>query len=198
MAIGINDIIRINANFLMADTEEYTNVFHYKVTSSAGISDLDYMTSVAKELDEDYQIINLDISDELDYVDFVGQNLTKNELLPTVGWPVLVSGVDATSILPFQVAACVFFRTLRPKTRASKFVPGYCESSLTVGGLMKPAAITLLQSWGDSILSGIIEGGNVADYGAYNGEFDRFTPVTSAIVPTAFRTQRRRRVGVGQ
>lgn len=197
MAISVNDIIRINANFLMQNSEEYTNVFHYKVSGTAGISDLDYMNSVADELDADYQIINPDISTGLDYVDFVGQNITKDELLPTVAWPVLVTGADASSILPHQVAPCVFFRTLRPKTRASKYLPAYCESSLTGSGGLTTATIALLQSFGDSIKTGIDEGLNTADYGAYNQALDRFTPVNAAVVPVRFRTQRRRRVGVG-
>lgn len=198
MTVAINDIVRVNCNFQFDGVDLFTNVFHFKITKQDAVDDDAFMDAVALEMDDLYTIINPIITNDIAYIDVDAQNITQNELLPAKAWPALTVGGDAISnALPTQVAACVFFRTLRPKTRASKFIAGLTETNNVDGGVIQPAALAVLQTWGNSYVAGIVSTLVDADYGAYNKALDRFTQVIQARVPTRFRTQRRRRVGVG-
>lgn len=198
MSVVIDDVIRINTNFLFDDADEYTNVYHVKVTKNDSVDDDEFMDVIALEMDDLYTIINSLITDGMAYVDIIAQNITQDVLLPTKAWPVLTVGGDiASPVLPLQIAACVFFRTLRPKTRASKFLPCFTRLTGDGAGVLKTTTQTAVQSFGDSWVAGVVSTLVDADLGAYNAALARFTPVVAAVVPTRFRTQRRRRPGVG-
>lgn len=197
MPVNTDDILRITCNFRFNAVDDFVNVFHFEWAGVDGQTDAGAMDQIADDLDNGYEEINDDMSDLLEFVDIQGQNITKDVLLPTVGWPVQTFGLATADALPTQVAACVFFRTTRPKTRASKFIPGYSEAGSNNLGGLTAVAITRLQAFGDLAVLGFTDVVNHLTYGAYNKEFDRFTPVNAAIVPTKYRTQRRRRVGVG-
>ena len=195
--VAVGDIIRVDCNFLFAAATIMQNIYHFKVTLNTSADDAAFMAEVRTEIDAWYQIINLDVVSVLAYNNMTGQNITQNEILVAGAWPVLVNGSDIGEALPTQVAACVFFRTSRPKTRGSKFLPPYSEASNLGGGNIAAAALTRMASFGTNVLAGIDQPNVSADYGPYNVEFNRFTPATSAVTPTRLRTQRRRRVGVG-
>jgi len=195
--VAVGDIIRVTARMQIQNLDDLVNVFHYKVVTNSTLSDDAFMIEVAADLDASYQIINPEISSLVTYVDIDGQNVTQNELLPAKPWPVLVNGADIGALLPQQVAACVFYRTLTPKIRASKFLGGYTENSNNAVGAIDAAAITNLTTYGVDALVGINQPNVVATYGAYNKPLDRFTPVVQSVVPAVWRTQRRRRPGVG-
>lgn len=197
MSVQVGDIVRIVAEMRLLTSEDIANIYHFKTVINTTADDLAFMTDVASRLDPVYQAINLVVTAGLDYVAISGQNITRNELMPTVGWPTLVAGADGGVLLPTQTSGFVFFRTLTPKVRASKFLAGFTESSNFAGGTIGAAAGTALANYAIALLAGLTTANIDLDYGAYNAALARFTPVTSYIIPTRWRTQRRRRVGVG-
>lgn len=194
--IAVNDIIRITARMVIDTTNEVVGVWHHKCLVTNAGDDLAFMTAAAIVFDNRYTLINGEVTNRLDYVTIEGQNVTASRLLPTLPWPVLVSGLTASEMLPETVAACVFFPTLRPKTRASKFLGGYTEAS-NLGGLLSAGALTALGLFGAAFVGGFVADAASMQYGAWNQLFLRFTPVSSHQVPLRWRTQRRRRFGVG-
>lgn len=197
MPIAVNDILRITAKMQMLASDDIMNVYNLKVTAIVAPTDLSYMLSVSLFLDGVYTRFNSLIVNNLLYQSIDGINITKDELLPSVPWFSLVAGTDAGPILPVQVAACIFFPTTTPKVRASKFFGGFSEASNEVDGQLTLAAQAALQLAGDDLVTGMAVAGDNAQYGPYNVLLDRFTLVDRAEVPTRWRTQRRRRLGVG-
>ena len=195
--VAVGDIIRVVARFRLLDTDIMVNTFHMKVLSNTTVDDNAFMDQLALDIDAKYQIVNVDISDELDYLDIDAQNITQNELLTGKPWPVLVSGADVGALLPTQTCAYIFFRTLRPKTRAAIYLPAYTEDSNDANGAIVAPARTQLSLMTSALEGGFNGVGFSADYGAYNRPLDRFTPVDQGVVPVRWRTQRRRRIGVG-
>lgn len=197
MAIGVGDILRISAEMELSTVDQVINVFNFKVVTNNLATDLLFMTELATLMETTYLHINAEIVTSIKYISFEGQNITKNELLPGVPWPSLLFGGNANTPLPTQVAACVFFRTLTPKVRAAKFLPLFSEGANVNVGEVDGIAQASMQAFGDALVAGLT-GANIAlTYGAFNLPLNRFTPVIQAIVPTRWRTQRRRRVGVG-
>jgi hypothetical protein len=197
VAVVIGDIVRLDAEFVFDAATIMQNVFHFKVTRNDTATDALFMVEARAELDAWYQIINVDVSTLVSYNIISGLNITKKELLPAGGWPVLVAGANAGEALATQLAAMVFHRTTRPKTRAAKFLPPLTEAGASAGGVIAPAVLTRLGTFAGALTGGITQTNVDADYGAWNGPLSRFTPVTAGFVPNRFRTQRRRRVGVG-
>lgn len=197
MSVAIGDIVRISANFQWLVQDIFSNIFHFEVTRNDSVDDDDFMAQVADYIEDCYNFVNTDISTLLNYVDIEGINVTQDILLPPKLWPVLVNGNNTSAGLPTQDAACVFFRTLRPRTRASKFLPPYGQTANEAGGALVSAAVTRLQSYGDHLVTGMSTVDVDLRYGPYNVLLDRFTKAELAIVAGRYRTQRRRRLGVG-
>ena len=194
--VNINDVVRITARMFLDGIHEVNNVYHFRAISANLTDAAAYMAGVAAEMDVLYTLLNADISSRLTYTNIEGINVTQDTLLPAALWPFLVAGSTGTELLPEMNAVCVFFRTTRPKTRTAKFLAGYTEPS-SVGGALLPAVVTAVNAYGDRLLGGFAADGAVMQYGAFNSLAVRFTLVVSRVVPTRFRTQRRRRFGVG-
>lgn len=197
MAITAGDIVRVSAEMSRAGADDIFNVYNFRIDTPNPGGDGPTMGNLADLLDDIYTFINLDIPLNVQYDTITGINVTKDELLPAQSWPVLTAGVAVGEPLPNQISACVFWRTLRPKTRASKFLPYYTEAANTGNGTILAGAVTRMQAYGDALVGSIVEGLTTLTYGAFNAPLARFTPVTQAVVPAFFRTQRRRRLGVG-
>lgn len=197
MAVNPGDIVRITARMLRGGIDDVVNVYHFRNDTVAPVTDAAFMADMANFLDLRYQAINADIPGNISYTNIEGINVTQNLLLPAVAWPTLVNGVAPGEALPQQVSPCVYWRTLRPKTRASKFLPAYNEAANTGQGVLSAIAVTALQLYGDAFVGVIVQGGLTLAFGAYNKPLNRFTPVVAAVVAPIFRTQKRRRQGVG-
>lgn len=196
MAVSVGDVVRITARLLLNNIGDVVNVYHFFVNTNTTANDAAFMTELALAMDTLYTPVNAAVHQDISYVSVDGQNITDNQLLPTVGWPVLTVGGNATEMLPEMVAACVFWRTLRPKVRTAKFLPPFGENQ-NVDGALAAATVILLQAFGDALTAGLT-GPNIAVvYGAYNKPLDRFEVVAQALTPARFRTQKRRRLGVG-
>lgn len=192
----VGDVLRITANFSQGG-DEYVNVHHFQVAAITGTpSDQTIMDDIADYLDTSYAAIIGQQVVGLLYEDISGQNITQNVIMPTVAWPVLTAGTGSGEAVPKQTAGYVFWRTLRPKTRASSFIPGFSEISSNAG-LLIAGAVGSLENFGDRFVGGMGIGSATLLKGAYNYPLDRFTVVTSRHVSPTLATQRRRRLGVG-
>jgi len=197
MPIAVGDILRITAVMQFDGLDDIVNVYHVKVDTNATANDDQFMDEMADAMNDLYTTINIALSELVTYIEVQGQNITQNELLPSKPWPTLVAGLSTSTPLPSQVSACVFHRTLRPKTRASKFLPVMTEGQNDGNGKIGAGTITVLQAFADALTSGFAGSQSFSFYGAYNAGLDRFTDVVLGIVPVRWRTQRRRRLGVG-
>lgn len=197
MAVTLNDKLRVVARMSRQGVDDYINVYNFKFIGPSPVTDQVFMNEIATFLDTQYILINSDIGSSLDYDLIEGLNLTQLVRMPDVLWPTLTAGAGVGVTLPTQTSPCVFWRTLRPKTRASKFLPPYVESTNTGNGTIIAAAITRLQAFGAAFVGALVQGAIDFEYGAYNLPLDRFSPVTVALTPSTFRTQRSRRVGLG-
>lgn len=194
----VNDIIRMVARFQrVGGGDVYTNTLHFKVVTASWATNLIFMGEMADFLDDTYTFVNGEISSAMEYSDIDGQNLTQDVLLPLVTWPVLTIGGNVSEQLPTQVTARPYWPTTRPKTRAALGLIPFGETSQAAGGLLDATAIGAIEDFADELVGTVTLVSGTLLYGAYNPEFTRFTPVDSRVVPSRFRTLRRRRVGVG-
>ncbi len=196
MPVAVGDIVRITAKMLLSGIGDIVNVYHFSVAVDTAPNDTQFMLDTALLIDTLYGLINIDVHLNVGYSSIEGQNISKNELLPSTAWPTLVNGAQATEQLPEQVAACVFHRTLTPRVRASKFLPPMGEN-VNIDGALNPASEVRIQSFGDSLTTGLAGPRVSLVYVAFNRVLSTATVVTQALVPSRFRTQRNRRLGVG-
>lgn len=196
MTVAIGDIVRITARLVLDGSFDVVNVFHFVVAVQDAVNDSAFMEEVADQFDVLYTKINTEVTNRVSYVAVEGQNITQDVLLPSKAWPILVAGIASDSMLPETVSACVFHRTLTPRVRAAKFLPPMTQGS-NVGGTIISGTLSNITDFGNlltlSLQTLLIE----LTYVAFNRLLGTTTPVTQAIAPVRWRTQRRRRVGVG-
>jgi hypothetical protein len=196
MAVQIGDIVRLTAKMKLFGTDDVMNIFHYEISLNDTLDDLTLMEEAALLLDIAYTHLINDLTEELTFVTIDGQNITQNTLLPEVPWPVLVNGDNAASLLPTQCAAEVFWPTTTPKVRTTCFVGGYAITANDALGAIAVGSLGRLADFGAQLTewtTANVEGLK----GSFNVAKDVFTPAGSPVVPTRWRTQRRRRLGVG-
>lgn len=197
MPPALNDVIRIvNVFDRPGSGDQYSNTLHLKVAASGWASDLVFMTEIAVYMDTAYTLVNSSVSNGIDYLHIDGQNITQNILLPLVSWPVLVSGANASEMLPTQVTSRPYWPTKRPKTRPALCLPPMGEGAQEDGGKLTAAILATVQAFADKFVGNIVLTSGTLLYGAYNTVLDRFTAVDSRVVPLRMGTQRRRKVGI--
>lgn len=196
MSVSVGDFVRLTAKMKLFGTEDVQNVLTYRVDVNTTGDDATLMVEAALFLDIAYTLINPFVSTVLTYTSVDGQNISKNELLPETPWPVLTGGLNASNLLPTQVAACVFWPTITPKVRTSIFLGGFTGASNGLTAAIEASLLTVLATFGAAI-----KDWNTANVDAVKGSFNPvallFTPAGDPVVPARWRTQRRRRVGVG-
>lgn len=196
MSVTVGNIVRLTARLLLQGVGDITNIYHFVTAVNTAADDGAFMTEAAAAFDALYTLINAGIHNSISYVSVDGQNITDNELLPSRSWPVLTVGGNATEMLPEMVAPCVFHRTLTPRVRAAKFLPPHGENQ-NVDGALAAGTVTQMQAYGDALTASLSQPNITLQYVAFNRVLVTSTPVTQAIVPVRFRTQRKRRLGVG-
>jgi hypothetical protein len=196
MAIAVGDILRIACRFLMAGTDERVNVWHLRADSVLGGTDADKMADIAGFFDLAYTGLNSLFSDDLSYLDITGQNISKSELLPDQSWPTLTFGGDTNSAMPGPVSASVYWGTVAPKVVGRKFLPDTTEGT-NADGTLTGNLIAALANFGGNFIVPIGLANIDVFAGTYNYAAQTFTPFLNVNVPVRFRTQRRRRRGVG-
>lgn len=196
MAVEVADIIRIVAKLKLNGVNDIVNVYHFVVAVNTLLNDDEVMDGVASILDTLYTKINLVMTNNVTYDGIDGVNVTKTELLPPKAWPILTVGANVNSMLPEMSAACVFFRTLKPNVRCSKFLPPFTEEA-NVDGAVQAGAVTAVGLFGDFLVAPLTVAGLELGYVSFNRVTSVATQVLTRVVPPRYRTQRRRRIGVG-
>ena len=194
--VAVGDIIRVTAKMFLDGSNDIVNVFHFKVNINTSADDDAFMTEVASAMDTLYTLVNARVTTRITYSSVQGFNVTQTELLPDKPWPILTAGLDTDDMIPEMNAACCFHRTITPKVRASKFLAGAGETS-NAGGALETTYKSLIQAFADSLLATLVTANVTLQYGAFNVVLSLFRPVVTALVPDRFRTQKRRRIGVG-
>ncbi len=196
MAVAVGDIVRVTAKLLLSGVSDIVNVYHFSVAVNGTLNDTEFMDQVALALDGLYTPLGPLIHPFVTYISVEGQNVTQDVLLPSRPWPTLVAGTNISEIMPEQNSACVFHRTLKPRVRAAKFLPPMGEN-VSVNAVIGVVNQAILQAFGDALTVGLTEASIALVYVAFDRLLGGSSVVTQAIVPTRFRTQRRRRLGVG-
>lgn len=196
MAVEVADIIRIAARMRLDGIGDIINVFHFVVAVQDLLDDSAVMDGVAEILDDLYTTVNGAIADNVTYESVDGQNITKDELLPSKDWPVLTAGGAGSDMLPEMTSCCVFFRTVKPRVRNAKFLPPFTIGS-SDDGAVDALTVTALENYGDFLVAPLTVTDLELGYVSFNRVTQVATQVISRVVPTRFRTQRRRRLGVG-
>lgn len=196
MTAVIGDVLKITCKMRLLGTDDVQNVYTYKITGGTLPDDLQIMQGIAAHMDTGYLLINARVSTALAYVTVDGINITQSVLMPEVPWPVLTAGLEGANLLPTQVAACVFWPTTTPKVRSSSFLGGFTETDNGFIGEIGAGLLGVLNTFG-VFMQGMVQAEISADKGSFNPLTSTFTASGSPQVPTRWRTQRRRRVGVG-
>lgn len=196
MSVAVGDIVRITAKMRWFGTDDVQNVFTYKVLLNATLDDDEFMSVVADVLDSAYNNLLGGQSTQFTYESIDGINLTQDVLLPEVAWPVLTAGASATTIVPQQLAICAFWPTTTPKVRTSTFFGGFVIAAIAALGDITAANVTQVLAAANE-LSNFDTVELDMEKGSLNPITSVFTPSGTPQVPTRWRTQRRRRVGVG-
>ncbi len=196
MTVANNDIVRITAKMKWFGTDDVVNVFTYRAIQQDHATDLLFMTDVAVALDLAYAELIAEQSDDFTYESVDGFNVTQDVLLPDVPWPVITAGQSATNPVPQQCSISAFWPSTRPKTRTQAYFAGFVVGMIDTDGQITAAGITAAQDCADIIFNLVTADIDLIK-GSWNADLALFTPSGAAQVPTRWRTQRRRRIGVG-
>lgn len=192
MPVNVGDVLRI-VDEKTHGPEEHSNigVWHVLITDGTPGTDANVMDTLATSLDDAYDLIVGNYKATFKFVRITGQNLTENEILPNTAWPTLTVGGSTGENFPYQVAAFVWWNTITPRVRGSKYLGPFTEAA-AVGGIWEPTNLAQLEDFADHFLDINVGGGFNWRWGVYNADLDRFTHFTSANVQTEARTMKRR------
>ena len=196
MAVEVADILKIVARMRLNGIGDIVNTYHFIVAVNDLVDDDAVMDGVATIMNTLYTKIVSQISPLVDFESIEGLNVSKTELLPGKDWPSLTAGTNSSTMLPEMNAACCFFRTITPRVRAAKYLPPFGENTQDDGEL-GATAVTAIEDFGDFLVDPISITDLQLGYISFNRVTSFATAITSRVVPVRFRTQRRRRLGVG-
>lgn len=196
MAVNQNDVLRVTAEMTM-NGHDLQNVFHIRSTNTSVISNAKALADCAKIADDWYTFIITSIETGVAFDQVRVQNVTQAELLGAAGWPLLVGGTNANALLPEQVAALITYPTSLPRTRGGVYFGGFTEADNAPGGVIEAGLVTGLTNLAIDMISEKVFGVDSYRYVVFNTLLKTFVLPVSALVHSRWRTQRRRRSGVG-
>lgn len=157
MAVVDEDLIRGIVNIALPDLVIAQNIYYWQLDDPAAdnpsdnqiVSACDVKLTAMYEDLEAYLCTTVTVMDvEVEKIEWDG---TKWETVDNLGLATLgVVGDEATDMLPHGVAGVVTADTLRPQTRARKFIPGIAEDALTdsdLGGSVLAAFANYIIEW---------------------------------------------------
>jgi len=197
MPTAVNDVISATARMQAPGGQSVQNVWYFKCANGAP-SDVNTMLDIAGFLDAQYTLLYPELSNQFDFLDIIGYNITQNRPLPNVGWPTLTTGVSVLTPLPPGLAGLGTVRTALPRTRGRKFFAGLTEQALDTDGNLTAAVALILANVMGIYLQTLIGGTSGSTwvpviYSAVNGALNALE-VTGETNPSY---QRRRRLGTG-
>ena len=196
MAVNPSDVLRITAE-MSVGADSIQNVHHYQFVSGGPITDAQALLDAAVIMETLYSLLVPQQTVNYSYDQVRVQNITQGVLLGSTAWPTLTIGGSALDELPFPTSALLTFPTAVPRTRGGTYYGGFTELGNTVGGKIISALQTLLIAVAARALLQQNIAGNLYDFVLVNRALGTVIQFTSAIVHIVWRTQRRRRQGVG-
>jgi hypothetical protein len=197
MAIEVDDVLRVAVRFLWDDLSDIINVWHIAVASLGTAStDTEVMEDIAEGLDAIYTNVEGAVTNRVAGLDLSGVNVTQNVLLPVV--PFISAGTSAGESLPLPVSPMIQFGSATPRHGSRIFLPPFGEGT-NVDGIVQAAFVAMMEDFAADVLTGIFGTTNsvAAERVAYDRSAGVARSLVSAFIPVTFRTQRRRRQGVG-
>lgn len=195
-SVNLNDIVRVVAIMKLDNLFDVINTYHFEQRVVGQANGDTWMVDVAAYLDSAYTEIITHVSNRVSFSLITGQNLTQDTILPEKTWPLLTIGSAVDDMLPEQLCPYVFWRTPRPRTRSSVYLPPFTEGAWT-GTIIPPAALANLQDYANRFIGDFTMTLGTIRKGAFNPGLLRFSECSTGIRQTSYRTQRRRRIGVG-
>jgi len=185
-------------------TNQLRNILHYEfpgyIPNSTELQDF------VDNLDDDYKdYLRIHFSEEVAFsryglrrVDIAEQ--PEAELVPTAGtW----SGTAASNELPGQLSAMFTVKAFTAYPRSTRtFLFPFTTGAVNTDGLLDSAVVTAIVGFANDHITVAVTGQSssqrvAVEYGGDPRAVVDYNVVETVVVPTAFRTQRRRRRGVG-
>ncbi len=196
MSVEQNDVLRVTAEMSLGGND-VQNVMHFRSTNAASTPDGTALTNVATMVNTLYDTVDDLQSDQYDYDQVRVQNVTQDVLLGTTAWDTLVSGTRTEAALPLPVTALLTMPTTKPRVRGGLYLGGLTEQANTANGLLTTVLTDRLVLMGIQLLAEFVIGPDSYRYIVFNTILKTFVLPTASIVHLDWRTQRRRRAGVG-
>lgn len=196
MHVDQGDIVRVTARFEIYE-EDIQNVYHLQAGGSGLVVDAIFDAAVVDWLELVYNTLNTDISDEVDRLDIVIQNLTEGTPARFSQWDTYPTPTDTNTPLPLQCSALVTFPSDRVKSIGRKFVGGWTEADNDDPGIPTSGVLSALADFAAEVLTGFTVVAQDLVPGNWDNNTSTFSIWLFATVAQFWATQRRRRAGVG-
>ena len=195
------EIVRATFNYSQPNASAQQNVFHWEITGGSP-TDQEVVNTINNWALNDWGPHWEDIADGISRLDdFVAQivNVDGTIVRNIGGFLIGVGGGLSGGVVEAAVSAYLLARTLFPKTRGSKYIPGMAETATGNGAISAPVMVELsfmLANWIDDITIGT--GGELAAGvpSASNGVFVPF--LNNGDITDIPAYQRRRKPNVGE
>lgn len=202
MALGVGDILRTSANFLLHSGDQYQNVYHHIFDGIGGVSDEVVTLAIKAWAQTAYGMLAAHTKStavaQLSFVDRVEWVLDGWEVVENIGTftPLFIPS-HVGDDCPNTVSAFVVFKTARPKTVGRKFLFPAPETG-QVGGIMEADYVAAVVAYTAEVMGDIdIDVANVLHPGVVRTAVNDFLTFTVGIVTNLLGSQRRRRQGYG-
>lgn len=196
MTVVQDDVLRVTAEMSISGNA-LQNVLHWQLTSASSVTDAQALLDCGVFMESLYTEVRAQMNDAVLFDQIRVQNITQDVLLGVTDWPTISTGGSTVAALPLPVAALITFPTTVPQTRGGIYLAGFTELENTSGGALATSLLTTLAAFAVEALAIQVVGSNSYQYVLINREFGTVIPFVSSIVHTVWRTQRRRRQGVG-
>ena len=196
MTVVQNDVLRVTAEMTF-NGHDLQNVYHFRSTNVGGISDAKALSDGADIMEDVYQKLDASMSTGVAFDQVRVQNVTQGVLLGTAPWPLLVAGAQAADLLPEVVAALITYGTTISRVRGGTYYGGFTETSNDAGGTVNTSLVTSLTTLAAELLGEYVFGADSYRMVVFNAVLGSFNVPVSALIHALWRTQRRRRTGVG-
>ncbi len=196
MTVAQNDVLRVTAE-MTVNGHDVQNVYHYRSTNVPGIGDTKALADCAAIMEDLYQKLDAQISTGLSFDTVRVQNITQDVLLGALPFPLLTAGADAAVLLPEPVSALITYPTAQSRVRGGAYYGGFTEDQNTASGTIGATLLTQLAAVVVDQLVESVFGADSYRYIVFNAVLNTFVLPVSGIVHSVWRTQRRRRTGVG-
>jgi hypothetical protein len=191
------DVLRVTAKMKVSTGQDIQNVFHMKHGGSAQEAAVEY-AAVADWVEAIYSELITDFASKLTFETIDVYNITKDFVVGEEAWPSLTAGTGTGDPVAPQLSGLITFTTNTGKSQGRKYLPPFFESAATsLGEIWATTLGHMAAAAAAALLDIAIAPDTNISAGNWNQALGRFTTWIAAVVKTTFRTQRRRRTGVG-